>query len=338
MAQAKSSYAAVCADPFDAPPAGLPDDYEGQTIPYKIKASYVLSTNDNGSLCIVFCPIINGAVAYNYAQSATCTTLTNNITAFTGVAHPDAATVVANFYAWRPISAAIKVFYLGAEATSAGVIGVGHSDGLTPSTANIGTHFPLNLSDWFDMASTFTQSVTSMTEPSMVAVRAFDRCPFITPNATGFVQTFPAMWLVGTNLPVSLGSAVRVECVLNCEMLPFHGNALTSHMQTVTQPNPASIMTVHRSLGVVRTGMAGSVVRKLANGGLKGARMSPKKLSFSPSPSAKRHRSHPRRNGPVRTKYTGMLHRATAGYGGFTQPSKVKRRGGRTGTYKKRRI
>lgn len=314
-----AAYGKLVANPFDATPVGLPDDYEGQTVPIRLKASYVVGTNDNGSYAGVFCPSIQGTASYNYVQSAVCATTTSNITAFNTASHPDNATFVANFHAWRPISAAIKVFYLGAEASSQGVIAVGHSDGLNPATANISTHFPTAIPDWLDLPGSFSQSVTSMTEPSVAIGRNFDR-PTFQPIGTGqHLLTFPALWVVGTNLPVSAPSIIRIEAVINIEALPLHGNAITAHLQSVTSPDPLGMAMEHRRLAPVKTGVSSSVLRT----------PSPIKKG-APSHRPKRYKSMRRRHGPTATRGVAYLG-AKYGFGGFVQPSKYKRKGAKRG-------
>lgn len=319
-----SAYAKVIADPFDAAPCGIPDEYEAQTVSIKLKASYTVSTNDNGSFALVISPVIDGGAGSNYSALASCTATTSNISAFTASDHPDAATHTANFYLWRPVSAGMRVFYLGAEATSAGVIGVGHNDALIATTGGIGTQFPTAIADWFDMSGVFSQSVTAMTEPSMVAVRNFDRPVFTGLSATSQTTNFPAMWVVGTNLPVSLASAVRVECVLNCEMIPYHGNALTSHMQNITPPSAATIISAHRQLGTVRTGTATELAKDVV------MTSSLQKNKKKRSATLARRRARPAYK-PYPKKY---------GNGGFIQPSKMARmsRRPRSGRRKRRRF
>lgn len=324
-----SAYSKVIADPFDASPCGIPDEYEAQTVSIKLKASYTIATNDNGSFAFVISPVIDGAGATtaNYAAVASCTAGTSTIVGFASSDHPDAATHTANFYLWRPVSAALRVFYLGAEASSAGVIGVGYNDALIATTSGLGTQYPTAIADWFDMNGVFSQSVTAMTEPSMVTCRNFDRPSFQGLTGTLHTTNFPSMWVVGSNLAASLTSAVRVECVLNCEMIPFHGNALTSHMQSVTAPNANTIISAHRQLTPVRTGTATELAKEVSMVNS----LSKKKRKRGAGGDSASKRGRPAARLPYPKKY---------GNGGFIQPSKMARgsKRPRSGRRKKRRF
>lgn len=252
-------YTAVCRDPWDAPPTGLPDDYESHTVPLKIKASYLLNTNDNGSFAFAVGPAIDITTGTNYSVLGTCTAGTSNLISFAGSDHPDAASLVANFNLWRPISAGLKAYYLGAEQTTQGSMCVGHNDNMVPATGTIGTAIPTAIADWWDLPNATSCSVATMTEPLAVAVRAFDAVNFQAFNSVAHFAFFPTMWVAGTNMPVSSTGLIRIECVLNMEAIPLYGNALTAHLQQSFPPEPSVIMMTHRQLGVVRAGPLSSV-------------------------------------------------------------------------------
>lgn len=250
----KDAYFNVCRDPWDAPPAGIPDMFESHTVPLKIKASYLITSQADGTFVLAFQPLVSNA----FTASGTGTA--GNITAFALAGHPDIASLTSQFSVWRPVSIGAKIFYLGAEGTSSGVITCGHNDYMNLSTANIGTTAPTAIADWNDLPNASAQAVATMTEPMAVAGRSFDRSGFkILTGGTAFLESFPTVWVTGTNLPTGI-PVCRIEVSFNIEAIPYYGNTLTAHLQSVTTPNESVIMDTHRRLGVVRAGNLSKVM------------------------------------------------------------------------------
>jgi len=256
----RDAYFNVCKDPWDAPPAGIPDQFESHSVPFKLKASYLVSSQPDGTFAAAFHPTLNST---STGFSALATSTTGNITAFGQAVHPDAPTVITQFSLFRPVSIGAKVFYLGAEATSAGVISTGHNDYMIANTAQIGTSFPTAIADWSDLPNSSSMAVSTMTEPIAVAARSFDRPAFGILSNTNTTASFPTIWVTGTNLVAST-PVVRIEVSFNIEAIPYHGNTLTAHLQSVTQPDEAAMAAAHRRLGVVRTGPLSKLMKVAA--------------------------------------------------------------------------
>lgn len=251
----RNAYFDVCRDPWDAPPAGLPDLYESHSVPLKLKASFLINSQADGTFVVAFHPLLSGTTGFSAVGSSTA----GSITAVAGANHPDITSITAQFNSWRPISVGVKCFYLGAEGTSSGVISCGHNDNFQFTTAGIGNNFPTAISDWSDLPNSSSSAVAALTEPMAVAARAFDRAGFNAVVNTIISLAFPTCWVTGTNLPASI-PVCRIEVALNIEAIPFYGNQLTAHLQTQTPPNEAAIASVHRRLGVVRTGTLSKVM------------------------------------------------------------------------------
>jgi len=293
-----SPYMRVCADPFNAPPVGLPDEYEGLTVPIKLRTATNITTNNAGAYLATFTGRIDGTATDSYANSATLTAGTTTITGFTGTDHGDLTSFSTNFRYCRPISAGIKVYYTGAEATTSGILSVGHLEGLQTTTVS-STEFPLAVEEWIDLPGVYSHSCASMTEPLMAICRNYDR-PVFANVATDVKTYFPSLFTAGVNLPASL-PVVRVECVLNLECIPFIGNQISSHLTSKVPPSYQAIEMVGRRLSTAKSGLA-SIVQKPLTIGSGSKPRSSKKKKRTKKRSARRMTSSAR----VTMRYPGM--------------------------------
>lgn len=252
-------YMRVCADPFNAPAVGIPDEYEGLTVPFKLRTAINATTNAAGAFLVAFTGRLDGSSTDSYSNVATAATATT-ITAFAGTDHPDLTSFSANFRTYRPVSAGIKVYYTGAESTTAGILTVGHLEGLATTTVD-GKEWPLDISDWVDLPGAYTHSCAAMTEPLMAVARCYDRPGFASPS-TIINQYFPSLFVSGLNLPAS-STVVRIEAVLNLECVPYVGNQVSQHLSSVTAPNTSHMEMTSRRLATTKVGPASTLARNM---------------------------------------------------------------------------
>ena len=225
-----ADFVAVLKDPWNAPAAGVADEFSSPTACMKLKSAVSITTNATGNAALA---VQLGSLSGFHFIAATAVT-NDVITAWTsGTGHPDYASMVATYNKYRPVSVGVKVFYTGAEQTTAGLITVSVVDGIgTPTTSNM----PTSIAEFADLPNTKTVASASMTEPLCAAAHMFDRPKFMGWTATDWIDFFPTLIIGVTGAQVS-ASVLRVEVTLNLELLPLM-TAFAAHHYT--SPVPAS--------------------------------------------------------------------------------------------------
>lgn len=240
-AGAGKGYYDICRDPWNSAPAGVADEFSQPTVPMRIKAAFTVSSNNVGACGIGF---MAGNLDTGFSVLPTITAGTDTTTAFsTYSTHPDYASLNAIFGYFRPVSMGIKVYYIGAESTTAGLITLG---AFPISASGIGNGLlPAAISDWNDLPNTKTIAPAAMTEPFCLATHSYDRPSFraLGDNAASG-DFFPVGLVGGTGLAVST-NVLRVEIVLNIELIPLLTTFQAHHTTaSVVTYNPSEVQKV----------------------------------------------------------------------------------------------
>jgi len=247
MSHGKAYFNAV-ADPFTAEPAGLCDEYAGKTGSLRVNQTFLLGTPaGNGYTgASVQSSALNAAHIYALTMDAAGVITANVPTALAG--YSDLNT---HYTAYRPISMGVKVYYTGAEATTAGTVSVC----AIPGAYNF-NGFPTNVNDWFNLDECETVAAASMTGPLVAKVHNFDRPTFEELSSISTDRFFPVIGILGTGLPINTPGIIRVETSLIMELIPKHGSVLAQN-NTETIPSDVSAMEqVSRRLPSIRLGDA----------------------------------------------------------------------------------
>jgi hypothetical protein len=308
-----SDYIAVIKDPWEAPPSGIADEFSNPTTALKVKSAFTLTTNNAGNAAFVLTPSIAAGALHSYV--ATVTAATDTITAYTGTTHPDSVSLAAQFQKYRPVSMGVKVFYTGAESTTAGLITLSVNDGIgvngVPSTILL----PTAISEWADLPNAKTVACAAMTEPLACRASAFDRPSFDGLNQAHWALYFPDVLVGITGAAISL-ACIRIEATLNLELIPLM-TAFAAHHGSVTVPHDPSTMVTARRLGMAVVGTPAEVVSHQGYGGVK----RPRNKSRAGEVAKRRSRPALRRMPPRMMSYrTGRI---------FGNTRRVKRKGGR---------
>lgn len=276
-AGAGKGYYDICKDPWNAEPAGVADEFSMPTVAMRLKSAFTLNSNNVGACGIGFQA---GNLDTGFSVVPTITVGTTTVTAFsTYTKHADYDSLNAIFGYFRPISVGVKVYYIGAESTTAGLITLGSF----PISANgIGNGLlPADISDWNDLPGTKTIAPAAMTEPFCLATHSYDRPSFRALGsdlASG--DFFPVMLVGGTGLAVST-NVLRVEVTLNVELIPLLTTFQSHQRAAVVEYDPIEIGRVRR-LPANNVGQGEDLVVAERSSGAKRARVSrgaPKKRS-----------------------------------------------------------
>lgn len=236
-------------------PAAIADEFSAPTAAVKCRSVHQLTASDNGAALIVFQPFDLFNVWY---QQAAFTTGTNTISNFGQYNHPDVTAINSYYNQYRTVSIGVKVFYTGAEQTTAGIIGIVPLLGVYAST----TATPTDLTAWTQMPNAKTVAAAAMTEPLCGVAHSFDRPIFHTNTVQAF-NCIPslAVLMIGGQPSTSV---LRIEVQVNIEVLP----KLTSAFQGLaTQPtaHDPSQMNMARRLTPARVGLEAEVTKAPAS-------------------------------------------------------------------------
>lgn len=246
-------------DPWNAAPAGVADEFSSPTAAMKLKSAVTLATNNVGNAALA---IQAGSLQGFHFNTATVNASTEVIANWTAanVAHPDYASMIATYNKYRPVSIGVKVYYIGAEQTTSGLIMVSAVEGIGTPTV---TNFPTNVSEIADLPNTKTIAPATMVQPICVAAHMFDRPKFAAWTSTDWVDFFPTI-VVGVSGALASAQCVRIECTLNLELLPLM-TAFAAHHFVAPVPSNPTVVTAVRRLPTSRVGYSESEVIGMAN-------------------------------------------------------------------------
>lgn len=244
-AGAGSGYYSVCHDPWNAPAAGVADEFSNPTVVMKVKTAHNITTNNAGNAALVVMP---GNWDAGYTYLATVTAGTDTITAYVGSSHADYASLAAIYGQFRPVSVGVKVYYTGAESTTAGLITLGAMPigGLPSITAGLNGSLPVSVADWNDLPGTKTIACAAMTEPFCLAAHSFDRPQFklFSDNNSG-VDFFPDV-CVGITGGAASSNCLRVEVTFNLELIPLMSTFQSQQMAAIVPLDTMQVARVRR--------------------------------------------------------------------------------------------
>lgn len=239
-------YAAALANPFDGPVSGVIDEFGGKTVAFRINQTQLLSTTAGVGYtgAVIKTTNLSGIPIQTLASDAAGTTFVASAVPLEG-----AADLIAHYDTFRPVSMGVKVYYTGAEATTAGTVSVAVVNGVT--TYN---DFPSDFDSWFNLPDSHTVACASMTEPIVAICHSYDRPRFSSWTATTQDLFFPAIGVWGAGLPANVTGVLRMEISWVVEAIPMYGSVLTQHQAAVTPSDPVAMSIVQRRLAVARVG------------------------------------------------------------------------------------
>lgn len=245
-----SPFTEVCKDPWGAPAHGVTDEFSSPTAALKLKSATSLTTNSSGNAAI---GIQGTSLHSSHFNVATVTVdAITNWTA-TVAAHPDYTSLAATYIKYRPVSMGVKVYYTGAEQTTAGLISISAIEGSSLSFV------PTTVSEMADLPNTTTIASAAMTKPLCGACHMFDRAKFMQWNSSEWVDFFP-YFIVAVSGAQASSACVRIEVTINLELLPIL-TAFAAHHASAVVPSSASDMEQTRRLTVSRTGEMDEVIK-----------------------------------------------------------------------------
>lgn len=279
---ASREYLKCIANPW-GDPAGISDEFSMPTAAVKVRSIHPVLTSDNGSQCLILQP---WDLFGTFSQVCGFTTGTSTISAYGAYNHPDQASLNSYYNMYRSVSMGVKVFYTGAEQTTAGTISIVPIMSVIPSL----TSMPTDLTAWTNMPDAQTVAAAAMTEPLCGACHSFDR-PQFHPLGVTQQDRFPSLAVVVTGCQAS-AAVIRVEVQVNIEVLPKLTTAFSGNNAQPVAYDPTEMNTARR-LTPARVGNESDVTRM--------PRMATKTVTRKRKAPA---RSAPARSTAVRRRYT----------------------------------
>jgi len=255
-------YMEVLANPWEAPPTGIIDEFAGKTCSLRVNATHNLSTGSGENY-------VAGMIKCNDIDSAAFADLDiNDLTGATEgtatlSAMPGYSDLAAHYSAYRPVSMGVKAYYTGAEGATSGTVSIVCVNGVD-STSKMPTDFD----DWFNLEGCKTVACASMTGPLCAAVHSFDRPRFGDLNRTDTHLFFPTIFVFGVGLPAST-TAIRLEISYCLELIPLFGSILVGNSADYIMHDPVGMANAHRRLPSMRTGDQQAVITPRAVSGVK---------------------------------------------------------------------
>lgn len=237
----------VVRDPWDAPPAGIADDFSAPTCPLKLRSAHYLTTNTLGHCAFMFSPVLDAGGTWNYANVATAVA-SDTISAWASTDHPDAAALIAAYSLYRPVSVGIKAYYVGPVTSTSGILTVAPAQGISSPA----TQLPTSITELADLPGAVNQSAASMTDALCFVGHMYDRVMFNALTTGLHANAFPSC-IVALTGGLASTAVLRVEVTLNCEFIPLLTNIISSQSASV-QGASNVIMDQTRRLGSHRIG------------------------------------------------------------------------------------
>jgi len=239
-----ASYLACVTDPWHAAPAQLPDEFQGPTIPLKLKMTSTIAGTATGTNAL----LVKGQMLQHLAVA----TVTAPGVVSWGISpnHDDYADFLANFEEYRTISMGVKIVYIGQADLASGQVVVypflARQDGTTAGV------LPVNVNDWRDNQSASVHSVSIDQKSPVAALHNYDRPGFIAINSTSFTS-FPQLALGFIGIPTALVPQFAVEITLNLEAVPKQGSI--HHGLAQASPDHPNVINLARKLTPTITGV-----------------------------------------------------------------------------------
>jgi len=252
----------ILANPWEAPPVGIIDEFAGKTCALRVNQTLTLNTGagENYIATIIKCNDIDTAVT----QQLGVNDLTGAVSgSAVDTPIPGYADLATHYSAYRPVSMGVKVYYVGAEGATSGTVSIVCVNGV-----DVYTKLPADADDWFNMEGCKTVACASMTGPLCAAVHSYDRPNFDLLTRTDTHLFFPTVVVFSAGLPAST-SALRVEISYCLELIPVFGSILVGNTADVVMHDPLGQAAAHRRLPSMRTGELQQVISPLPTIGAK---------------------------------------------------------------------
>lgn len=233
-----SPYVNMLVDPFDAPPARVPDSHNGLSVALRLRRVITVTTDQWGDFCV---EITAGASPNkSHVISGTGTPDTETTTYFDGTIQPAPYDLTDDFIKFRPTAIGIKVMYIGAEETKSGLLGSFYTVGLMAD--EFGTDLPKNtLLAHCDHTWTTKDYYTRLVPYNATRFNATD-------NTSVAADSWEHLVLVGQGLPAST-EVIRIEISDNIEAIPKFSSL---HRESAeTEPHDPNVVAIasHVSTG-----------------------------------------------------------------------------------------
>lgn len=229
---AEASYLQTVADPWVMRPGRISDEYQGMTLPMKMRHTLTMTTNTAGASALCIHPNLNGMIAIPV--------VTTNVANWAGASvatHNDLGSATSAFSAYRIVSMGVKVTFTGSESNASGEIVIAHTQGVAIASQTTA------LADFRELPGATSVSVAYIKGPVWSATHNFDRPPFVSLGAD-LANVFPATVVLiqgGTSSVTNF----RVEVDVNCEFVPLPGSVF-SHLATASPIREENIMATRR--------------------------------------------------------------------------------------------
>jgi len=251
-----TSYVTTCVNPWVEAPAGVADDFSMPTACLKFRNIYNSVSSAGGHVVTIVNPwaiASSTGVGTQFGSAGVFTAATTTLASYTDSQHPDITTINTNFDRFRTVSAGVKVYYTGAEQSTAGVITIVPIVSVIPST----TTMPTDAGVWGNMPGARTVACTAMTEPLCGAFHSFDRPRFHNGLDVSGNAWFPSFAIVGIGMLANT-AVLRIELEVNLEVIPKLITSLNANsFQTFGHSDAAIAIT--RRLDSTRVGSLSQV-------------------------------------------------------------------------------
>jgi len=239
-----ASYIACVTDPWHAAPAQLPDEFQGPTIPLKLKQTTTIAGTVSGANALLI------RASMGSFTSPAAVTAAGVVTWGAGVPSDDSTDFTANFDEFRFISIGVKIVYIGqADLASGQVIVYPFLSRINGTTAGV---IPANLNDWRDNQSASVHSVSIDQKSPVCALHNYDRPPFRATTASAD-ENFPQLAIGFTGIPVATSAQFAVEITYNLEAVPKQGSI--HHGLAQASPDHPNVINLARKLTPTVTGV-----------------------------------------------------------------------------------
>jgi len=210
-----ASYVNCVVDPWHAPPAQLPDEFQGPTIPLKLKQTVAIPGTATGANAL----LISG-VMQSFTRVSTVTA-PGVVTWGVGSPADDYTDFLANFDEYRTISMGIKIVYIGQADLASGQVVV--FPFLSKSSGDTVGVIPTSITDWRDNQSASVHSVSLDQKAPVATLHNYDRPSFISIAGSNYAS-FPQLAIGFLGIPTAVTAQFAVEITINVEAVPKQGS------------------------------------------------------------------------------------------------------------------
>jgi len=247
-----SAYITTLLNPWVENPAGIADEFSMPTQCIKLRSASTGAISTGGHAVSCFHPwaIGSGAGPTYFETFCTFTAATTTIASYLNANHPDINKLNADVQRFRVVSVGVKVYYVGAEQSTAGTISIVPLVSTYPSLT--GPTMPVDAAAWLNHPGAKTVACAAMTGPLCGAFHSFDRPRFHEGGDFSSQAVFPSFAVVA--IGGEAGKAfLRMELECNIEVLPKLVTTFNANAYSVAVHN-AGAQNISRRLDSTRVG------------------------------------------------------------------------------------